>query len=140
VVAKEFEFTHLEFYCTYRRTGDEDYVETSSNPRNIELQKNISLDADQICLKELDLGNPGITLIRVDRERAVCCNLSQNGPTIGSEKRRDIGRVICVQGGEGRHTAGSERARYEQFFCSRIDEMSLREAGQGGFHRGSESN
>jgi hypothetical protein len=94
VVAKKFGFANLEFDWTYRGTGDEDCVETSSNSRNVEFQENSSLNADQTCLKELDLRNPGITLIRVDRESAVGRDLSQNGPTIRGEKRPDVSRVV----------------------------------------------
>src|SRR5678815_1696859 len=78
MVTQEFGFADLKFDWTYRGAGEEDCVETGSNSRNVEFQKNGSLNAGQLCLKNLDLGNPGITLIRVDRERAVGSDLTQD--------------------------------------------------------------
>src|SRR5215471_9214087 len=138
MIAKEFGFANLEFYWTYRGTRDEDRVNTCSDSRNVEFQENRSLDSDQICLKELDLGNPGVTLIRIDRERAVRRDLSQDSPPVGGEKGRNVSRVIRVQGGERWHERkGSEAPRHATYRCPWGDEMSLGDARQDGFaHRG----
>jgi hypothetical protein len=78
VVSMEVRCTDFELDCKDRGSRDQDGIKTAADPRNNELKEQRAVYAIKRRPQDVNLGNPGVALRRIEREFAVSCESSDD--------------------------------------------------------------